>query len=190
MDKLPQRGLKEPIIISEKIANNYLQRGDFKFSEKGKPAEKASPPTTNSNTPNSPGVNTDTTTPAVTTATNDVNTAPSAATTTTQAAPAESWVPGSVYVSGNVVGPAGTALWEVNRAQQQGFFYWDVTDPNGSVSTGSPSSLVNNVINDKTCLDLVDQFTAFRYKLFWIFPYQQEFIWANLLKYVYYSASC
>jgi hypothetical protein len=33
MDKLPQKGLKEPIIISEKIANNYLLRSDFKFSE-------------------------------------------------------------------------------------------------------------------------------------------------------------
>ena len=33
MDKLPQRGLKEPIIISEKIANNYLLRSDFEFSE-------------------------------------------------------------------------------------------------------------------------------------------------------------
>jgi hypothetical protein len=33
MDKLPQKGLKEPIIISEKIANNYLSRKDFKFSE-------------------------------------------------------------------------------------------------------------------------------------------------------------
>lgn len=33
MDKLPQRGLKEPIIISEKIANNYLARTNFNFSE-------------------------------------------------------------------------------------------------------------------------------------------------------------
>jgi hypothetical protein len=32
MDKLPQRGLKEPIIISEKVANNYLARKDFEFS--------------------------------------------------------------------------------------------------------------------------------------------------------------
>jgi hypothetical protein len=31
MDKLPQRGLKEPIIVSEKIANNYLLRSDFNF---------------------------------------------------------------------------------------------------------------------------------------------------------------
>jgi hypothetical protein len=33
MDKLPQKGLKEPIIISDKVANNYLSRKDFKFSE-------------------------------------------------------------------------------------------------------------------------------------------------------------
>jgi hypothetical protein len=33
MDKLPQKGLKEPIIISEKIANNYLSREDFRFAE-------------------------------------------------------------------------------------------------------------------------------------------------------------
>jgi hypothetical protein len=33
-DKLPQKGLKEPIIISDKIANNYLARTNFRFSEK------------------------------------------------------------------------------------------------------------------------------------------------------------
>jgi hypothetical protein len=33
-DKLPQRGLKQPIILSDKIANNYLSRPNFKFSEK------------------------------------------------------------------------------------------------------------------------------------------------------------
>lgn len=30
-DKLPQKGLKEPIIVSDKIANNYLARNNFKF---------------------------------------------------------------------------------------------------------------------------------------------------------------
>jgi len=33
-DKLPQKGLKQPIILSDKIANNYLSRPNFKFSEK------------------------------------------------------------------------------------------------------------------------------------------------------------
>jgi hypothetical protein len=33
-NKLPQKGLKEPIIISDKIANNYLARTNFKFNEK------------------------------------------------------------------------------------------------------------------------------------------------------------
>jgi hypothetical protein len=33
-NNLPQRGLKEPIIISDKIANNYLARPDFQFNEK------------------------------------------------------------------------------------------------------------------------------------------------------------
>lgn len=33
-DKLPQKGLKEPIIISDKIANNYLARTDFAFNER------------------------------------------------------------------------------------------------------------------------------------------------------------
>jgi hypothetical protein len=148
MDKLPQKGLKEPIIVSEAIANNYLSRGDFKLAEKEKPATKAPAPSSTSPTPIPPGVNTDTTTPSVTTTTNDVNTAPAVTTTTTQAAPADSWVPGSVYVSNSVTGPSGTARWEVRRAAQQGFFYWDVTSPDGSVSSGSPSSLVNNVIND------------------------------------------
>lgn len=32
MDKLPQKGLKEPVIISETIANNYLLREDFKYA--------------------------------------------------------------------------------------------------------------------------------------------------------------
>jgi hypothetical protein len=31
MDKLPQKGLKEPIIVSDKIANNYLVRDNFEF---------------------------------------------------------------------------------------------------------------------------------------------------------------
>ena len=30
-NKLPQKGLKEPIIVSDKIANNYLARNNFKF---------------------------------------------------------------------------------------------------------------------------------------------------------------
>jgi hypothetical protein len=34
MDKLPQKGLKEPIIVSEKVANDYLSRKDFDFSYK------------------------------------------------------------------------------------------------------------------------------------------------------------
>ena len=148
MDKLPQKGLKEPIIVSEAIANNYLSRGDFRFAEKEKKAEAAPAPASTAPTPVPPEVNTDTSTPAITTNTNDVNTAPAVTTTTTQTPPADSWVPGSVYVSNSVTGPAGTARWDVRRAAQQGFFYWDVTSPDGSVSSGSPSSLVNNVIND------------------------------------------
>jgi len=31
MDKLPQKGLKEPIIVSDQIANNYLARNNFNF---------------------------------------------------------------------------------------------------------------------------------------------------------------
>ncbi len=31
MDQLPKRGLKQPIIVSDKIANNYLRRPDFNF---------------------------------------------------------------------------------------------------------------------------------------------------------------
>jgi len=144
MDKLPQKGLKEPIIISEKIANNYLQRKDFKFNTS---LEK---PSLSTEEPASPSLsNTDAVEkPPITTTTNDINTPPPSATTTTQAPPADSWVPGSVYVSNSVTGPSGTARWEVRRAQQQGFFYWDVTSPDGSVSSGTPSSLVNNVIND------------------------------------------
>ena len=30
-NKLPQKGLKEPIIVSDKIANNYLARNNFRF---------------------------------------------------------------------------------------------------------------------------------------------------------------
>ena len=32
MDNLPRKGLKEPIIVSEAIAHNYLSREDFKFA--------------------------------------------------------------------------------------------------------------------------------------------------------------
>jgi hypothetical protein len=32
MSKLPQKGLKEPIIVSDKVAHNYLSRSDFKFN--------------------------------------------------------------------------------------------------------------------------------------------------------------
>jgi hypothetical protein len=34
MDKLPQKGLKEPVIVSETIANNYLIRKDFDYRYK------------------------------------------------------------------------------------------------------------------------------------------------------------
>jgi hypothetical protein len=31
MDKLPKRGLKQPIIVSDRIDNNYLSRPGFDF---------------------------------------------------------------------------------------------------------------------------------------------------------------
>jgi hypothetical protein len=31
MNKLPKKGLKEPIIVSDQIANNYLARNNFNF---------------------------------------------------------------------------------------------------------------------------------------------------------------
>jgi hypothetical protein len=34
MGKLPQKGLKEPVIVSEAIANNYLLREDFNYEYK------------------------------------------------------------------------------------------------------------------------------------------------------------
>ena len=147
MDKLPQRGLKEPIIVSEAIANNYLSRKDFEFATTGKKATAASTPASTTPTSTSPGSNTDTTTPAVTTTTNDVNTAPSDATTTTQPPPAASWLPGSRYVGDSITGPAGTASWEVNRDLEPGFYFWQVYAPDGSLSTSiSPSSLLLDVI--------------------------------------------
>jgi hypothetical protein len=145
---LPQKGKKEPIIVSEIIANSYLQRKDFEFAELGKKATAAPTPASTTPTSTPPLTNTDTTTPAVTTATNDINTAPAVTTTTTQAPPSNSWIPGARYVSDSITGPAGTALWEVRYALQEGFFYWDVTAPDGSVSSSSPSSLLLNVIGD------------------------------------------
>jgi hypothetical protein len=146
MDKLPQRGLKEPIIVSEAVANNYLQRKDFEFAERGKKATAAPTPASTTPTSTPPLTNTDTTTPAVTTATNDINTAPAVTTTTTQAPPSNSWIPGVLYVGDNITGPAGTARWEVRYALQEGFFYWDVIAPDETVSSGSPSSLLLDVI--------------------------------------------
>jgi hypothetical protein len=33
MDQLPRKGIKQPIIVSEKIANNYLSRSNFNFQQ-------------------------------------------------------------------------------------------------------------------------------------------------------------
>ena len=44
MDKLPQKGLKEPIIVSEDIANNYLAREDFNYRYKFSNAPQAPDP--------------------------------------------------------------------------------------------------------------------------------------------------
>jgi hypothetical protein len=33
MDQLPRKGIKQPIIVSEKIANNYLSRSNFSFQQ-------------------------------------------------------------------------------------------------------------------------------------------------------------
>jgi hypothetical protein len=148
MDKLPQKGLKEPIIVSEAIANNYLSRGDFKLAEKEKPATKAPAPSSTAPTPIPPGVDTDTTTPSVTTTTNDVNTAPAAATTTTQPPPEDSWVPGSLFNSGDIIGSVGTARWEIRRAAQRGWWYYDVISPNGSKDTIPPNTSLNNTTTD------------------------------------------
>lgn len=129
MDTLPQRGLKEPIIVSEKIANNYLSRKDFKFSNLlGKAPIADEEPTTPSLS------NTDTIEkPPVTTTTNDVNTPPPAATTTTQAPPAESWVPESTVegYSGTITGVLSTATWKVVRDSQKGYFKGIVNIDNG-----------------------------------------------------------
>jgi hypothetical protein len=139
MDKLPQRGLKEPIIVSEKIANNYLQRKDFEFAELGKKATAAPTPASTTPTSTPPLTNTDTTTPAVTTATNDVNTAPAVTTTTTQAPPANSWVPGEVVPGVNGEKQVGDQIWTaIVRKAALGYFGWQVTNPDGS-TTSSPS---------------------------------------------------
>jgi hypothetical protein len=138
MDKLPQRGLKEPIIISEKIANNYLQRGDFKFDllAQDQIEENAPNPTANNTTPIPPGINTDTTTPAITTTTNDVNTSPSATVTTDQTP----WYSNTVSDSGSVTGPNGTAGYIIFRTTQRNIYNYRVALNGVEVAQGSPSA--------------------------------------------------
>jgi len=132
---LPQRGLKEPIIISEAIANNYLQRKDFKFKtllEKAPIADEESASPSLSNTDNVEK-------PPVTTTTNDVNTPPPATTTTTQAPPADSWVPGDVVPGVNGEKQVGDQIWTaIVQKADLGYFGWQVTNPDGS-TTLSPS---------------------------------------------------
>jgi len=144
MDKLPQKGLKSPIIVSEDVANNYLQRKDLKFKtllEKAPLAneEPASPSLSNTDTVEKP---------PITTTTNDVNTPPPAATTTTQPPPEDSWVPGSLFNSGDIVGSAGIARWEVRRATQKDWWYWDVIPPDGLKDSGSPNPSLNTTTTD------------------------------------------
>lgn len=127
MDTLPQRGLKEPIIVSEKVANNYLSRTNFRFDDGKFP--KPTPP----KTVEDPQINNTDTSQQVTTNTNDVNTPPPDATTTTQAPPAESWVPESTVegYSGTVTGTLSTATWKVVRDSQKGYFKGIVNIDNG-----------------------------------------------------------
>jgi hypothetical protein len=146
---LPQRGLKEPIIISEAVANNYLTRKDFDFAELGKKATAASTPASTTPTSTPPGTNTDTTTPAVTTTTNDVNTAPAVTTTTTQAPPANSWVPGDVVPGySNVITKStqtSQETWTVAVLKaDSGYFGWQVTNPDGTTIL-SPSGNYTDV---------------------------------------------
>jgi len=133
MDNLPQKGLYEPIIVSEAIANNYLQRKDFKFKtllERAPIADEESESPSSSNTDNVD-------TPPVTTTTNDVNTPPPATTTTTQAPPANSWVPGEVVPSySNVITKStqtSQETWTVAVLKaDSGYFGWQVTNPDGT----------------------------------------------------------
>jgi hypothetical protein len=140
MDKLPQKGLKEPIIVSEKIANNYLQRDDFKLAEKEKPATKAPAPASTAPIPIPPGTNTNTVTPPITTTTNDVNTSPAVATTTTQEPP---WEPGRQIPGefGSFTGPQGTATWRLVEDSTIGHFEGLVKSPSGVESSSGSSPL-------------------------------------------------
>jgi hypothetical protein len=135
MDKLPQKGLYQPIIISEAVANNYLVRKDFEFKGVLKKAPIAD------EEPEAPSLsNTDTVEkPPITTTTNDVNTPPPATTTTTQAPPADSWVPGEVVPGVNGEKQVGDQIWTaIVRKADIGYFGWQVTNPDGS-TTSSPS---------------------------------------------------
>jgi hypothetical protein len=135
MDKLPQKGLYQPIIISEAVANNYLVRKDFEFKGVLKKAPIAD------EEPEAPSLsNTDTVEkPPITTTTNDVNTPPPATTTTTQAPPADSWVPGEVVPGVNGEKQVGDQIWTaIVRKAALGYFGWQVTNPDGS-TTSSPS---------------------------------------------------
>ena len=184
MDKLPQRGLKEPVIINEKTAFNYLIRKDFLLNVEEINNQDVVA-VENSITPTGlvPNISSQisvtglsTTTAPITNATNDINnsattaaasisitgsiatdasTAPQNATaTSTQPAPADSWVNGEVVpnfssVISNTSNPASPQTWTVTvQKTGPGFYQWVILEPDGN----TVSSAANAYTTPQTAL--------------------------------------
>ena len=104
-DQLPKRGLKEPIIISEKIANNYLARQNFNFNN-------------NNNSISQPQISLNITEDTqISTETNTIIT-----TSDTLQSTADSWQPGRIVATDSINGPLGTSIWKVVQDSTQGLY--------------------------------------------------------------------
>jgi hypothetical protein len=105
MDQLPKRGLKQPIIVSDKIANNYLARQNFNFNNNN---NSISQPQI------SPNITEDT---QISTETNTIIT-----TSDTLQSTADSWQPGRIVATDSINGPLGTSIWKVVQDSTQGLY--------------------------------------------------------------------
>jgi hypothetical protein len=131
MDKLPKKGIKQPIIVSEKIANNYLARQNFDFNINNNPISQPQI---------SPSITEDT---QISTETNTITT-----TSDTPQSTADSWQPGRIVVTNTINGPLGTSTWKVVQDSTQGFYEGFYTlIPSGTEESSGTSSFIQNVIN-------------------------------------------
>jgi hypothetical protein len=117
-----------PILISDHGNENFVKRVNDSTATPKPPTNTAQAAVANPNVIN---------TPPVTTATNDINQQPAAATTTIQDPP---WYSNTVVDSGSVTGPNGTAGYIIFTTTQRNIYNYRVALNGVQVSEGSPSA--------------------------------------------------